>query len=175
MIGRRIAVAVVVVAQVLLLVRGVSADHKEFAFRMFPEASRWRAEVVRVTDDGRIPVDDGWSGYEWADLVRGRGLSHPGVWHHADAGIDNQLAFLDAALDWVAANTPADTETRYLEATVTYRHNGRADRRPSSSAAPAAGEGDRRTAGAAGQFAGAGPGAGADRPDRAAAPAAVPR
>ena len=43
--------------------------------------------------------------------------------HHADAGLDNQLAFLDAALDWVAANTPRDRETRYLEAEVTSWHN----------------------------------------------------
>ena len=43
--------------------------------------------------------------------------------HHADAGLDNQLAFLDAALDWVAGNTPRDTETRYLEAVVTTWHN----------------------------------------------------
>jgi hypothetical protein len=33
------------------------------------------------------------------------------------------LAFLDAALDWVADHTPRDTETRYLEATVTAWHN----------------------------------------------------
>ena len=125
MIGRRVAVAAVVVVQAVLLARGPSSDHKEFAFRMFPEASRWRADVVRVTDDDRVPVADGWFGYEWAELVRGRGLSHPQAWQHADAGIDNQLAFLDAALDWVATHTPRDTETVYLEASVTYRYNGR--------------------------------------------------
>ena len=47
----------------------------------------------------------------------------PAVRHHADAGLDNQLAFLRSALDWVAANTPRDRETRYLEATVTAWHN----------------------------------------------------
>ena len=119
-------VAAVVLVQVALLVRGASADHKEFAFRMFPEASRWRAEIVRVTEDGPVPVGAPWSGYEWATLVRGRGLTHPAGWHHADAGLDNQLAFLESALDWVAANTPADDETLYLEATVTDRYNGRA-------------------------------------------------
>ena len=31
--------------------------------------------------------------------------------------------FLQAAIDWVAANTERDVETRYLEATVTYWHN----------------------------------------------------
>ena len=43
--------------------------------------------------------------------------------HHADAGLDNQLAFLDSALDWVAEHTPRDAETRYLEAAVTTWHN----------------------------------------------------
>ena len=52
-----------------------------------------------------------------------RGLSYPQVRHHADAGLANQLAFLDAALDWVADNTPRDRETRYLEARVTSWHN----------------------------------------------------
>ena len=43
-----------------------------------------------------------------------------------DAGVDNQLEFLAEALDWVAANTPADTETSYLEAEVTTWFNMRA-------------------------------------------------
>jgi hypothetical protein len=91
---------------------------------MFPEASTWRADVVRVTGDGeRVPVSEEWSGYRWDDLVVGRGLSHPEARHHADAGVDNQVAFLQAAIDWVAANTERDVETRYLEATVTYWHN----------------------------------------------------
>ena len=91
---------------------------------MFPEASTWSADVVRVTDDGRrVPIAEPWSGYRWNDLVEGRGLSVLSVRHHADAGLDNQLAFLDAALDWVADNTPRDTETRYLEAVVTTWHN----------------------------------------------------
>jgi hypothetical protein len=79
---------------------------------------------VRVTADGRrIPVTARWSGYRWDELVTSRGLRHPEVRHHADAGLDNQLAFLQAALDWVAAHTPRDRETRRLEATVTYWHN----------------------------------------------------
>jgi hypothetical protein len=41
----------------------------------------------------------------------------------ADTGIDIQLASFEAALDYVASHTPRDTETRYLEATVTYWHN----------------------------------------------------
>jgi hypothetical protein len=56
-------------------------------------------------------------------MVPDRGLRYPSVRHHADAGLANQVAFLDAALDWVAANTPRDRETRYLEARVTSWHN----------------------------------------------------
>jgi hypothetical protein len=117
-------VLAVVLLQLGLVARGYWSDHKEFAFQMFPEASTWRADVVRVTADGRrVPVEVPWSGYRWDDLVSSRGLSYPSVRHHADAGLDNQLAFLDAALDWVADNTPRDRETRYLEARVTAWHN----------------------------------------------------
>jgi hypothetical protein len=122
--GRRVVVVAVVVLQVTFAVRAYFSDHKEFGFQMFPESSTWRAEVVRVTADGRrIPIERPWSGYRWDELVRSRGLRYPSIRHHADAGLDNQLAFLDAALDWVAANTPRDRETRYLEARVTSWHN----------------------------------------------------
>jgi hypothetical protein len=123
-VGRRVVVVAVVGLQIALVARGYWADHKEFAFQMFPESSTWRAEIVRVTADGRrVPIERPWSGYRWDELVQDRGLSSPSLRHHADAGLDNQLAFLDAALDWVASNTPRDDETRYLEATVTSWHN----------------------------------------------------
>jgi hypothetical protein len=128
-VGRRVVVVSVVVLQLALVARGYWSDHKEFAFQMFPESSTWRAEVVRVTTDGvRVPVERPWSGYRWDELVSNRGLRYPSVRHHADAGLANQLAFLDAALDWVADNTPRDRETRYLEATVTSWHNADAPR-----------------------------------------------
>jgi hypothetical protein len=123
-VGRRVVVLAVVVLQLALVARGYWSDHKEFAFQMFPESSTWRAEVVRVTASGRrVPIERPWWGYRWDELVSSRGLSYPSVRHHADAGLANQLAFLEAALDWVAANTPRDRETRYLEATVTSWHN----------------------------------------------------
>jgi hypothetical protein len=121
---RRVVVVAVVGVQLGLVARGYWSDHKEFAFQMFPESSTWRATVVRVTADGRrVPIERPWSGYRWDELVRDRGLSFPSIRHHADAGLDNQLTFLEAALDWVASNTPRDRETRYLEATVTSWHN----------------------------------------------------
>jgi hypothetical protein len=123
-IGRRVALALVVIAQSALVARGYWSAHKEFAFQMFPESSTWQAEIVRVTTDGtRVPVSQPWAGYRWDELVAVRGLGRPELRHHADAGLDNQLAFLDAALDYVADNTPRDDETRYLEATVTTWHN----------------------------------------------------
>lgn len=109
-----------VVIQLAFVVRAYSAPHSEFGYQMFPEASQWRADIVRVTADGTaIPIEQPWAGYEWNQLVQGRGLTSPWRKHHADAGIDNQLEFLDEAMAWVADNTPADPETRYLEATVT--------------------------------------------------------
>ena len=115
----------VVVLQLGFVARGYWSDHKEFAFQMFPESSTWRASVVRVTADGRrVPIERPWAGYRWDELVQDRGLRYPAVRHHADAGLANQLAFLDASLDWVAANTPRDHATRYLEARVTAWHNG---------------------------------------------------
>ena len=123
-VGRRIVVLAVVLLQLAFIARGYSADHKEFAFQMFPESSTWRADVVRVTAHGRrVPVEIPWAGYRWDQLVTERGLSSPSLRRHADAGLDNQLAFLRAALDWVAANTPRDHTTRYLEARVTAWHN----------------------------------------------------
>jgi hypothetical protein len=125
-VARRLVVVGIVLLQLGFVVRAYWAPHKELGFQMFPEASEWQAEVERVTVDGRrVPVDEPWFGYRWSDLVRDRGLRHPGGRQHADAGLDNQLAFLREALDWVAANTPADTETRYLEAEVTTWFNGR--------------------------------------------------
>jgi hypothetical protein len=119
-----VIVVAVVVVQLALIARGYWSDHKEFAFQMFPESSTWRADVVRVTADGRrVPVELPWSGYRWHELVPNRGLPHPYVRHHADAGLENQLAFLEESLDWVAHNTPRDRETQYLEARVTAWHN----------------------------------------------------
>jgi hypothetical protein len=123
-VGRRLVVVAVVVLQLGLVARGYWSDHKEFAFQMFPESSTWRADVVRVTAGGRrVPIERPWSGYRWDELVQSRGLRYPSIRHHADSGLANQLAFLEAALDWVADNTPHDRETRYLEARVTSWHN----------------------------------------------------
>jgi hypothetical protein len=123
-VARRLVVVAVVGLQIAFVARGYWAAHKEFAFQMFPESSTWRADIVRVTADGRrVPISSPWAGYRWDDLVKDRGLSYPAIRHHADAGLENQLAFLESALDWVADNTPRDGETRYLEATVTSWHN----------------------------------------------------
>ena len=121
---RVVAFVTVVVVQLAFVVAGYSSDHKTFAFQMFPEASTWQADVVRVTDDGRrVPVSEPWAGYRWDELVPDSALTYPEVRHHADAGLDNQLAFLRSALNYVADHTPRDHETRYLEARVTAWHN----------------------------------------------------
>ena len=135
---------------------------------MFPEASTWSAEVVRVTDDGRrVPIAEPWSGYRWDELVEGRGLSvlvacattptpaWTTSWRSSTPPSTGS-----------PSNTPRDTETRYLEAVVTAWHNTdepevvvlRSDDRSG------AGMNDRRAARPAGEHAGDGAAAGADRP-----------
>ena len=108
-----------------MIVVAYDSDHKTFGFQMFPESSRWQADIVRVRADGtHVPLADEWE-YRWSDLVRGRGLTNPFVEHHADSGLRNQFALFQGALDWVAQHTPDDTTTAYLEAEVTYTDNGR--------------------------------------------------
>jgi len=122
--SRRWIVVAVVVGQVVLIVAAYDSDYKTFGFQMFPESSRWQAEIVRVDAEGtELSIYDGWE-YRWSDLVRGRGLTNPSVNHHADSGLRNQFGLFQGALNWVGANTPADQTTTYLRATVTYFDNG---------------------------------------------------
>lgn len=120
-------VALVLAAQLVLMVRGYSDPHKLFAFQPFNESSTWSAGIVRVTADGdRIPISEPWpGGYDWDELVGWRVLQHPERQQHAYSGLDATTDFLAEALDWVADHTPDDHETAYLEATVTGFRNTR--------------------------------------------------
>ena len=116
----------VLALQVGFALNGYRDPHKFFAFQPFNESSTWSADIVRVTWDGeRKPVADDWAGYRWNSLVGMPALTGYSRTRHASYGVDATIAFLDDALDWVATNTPADHETRYLEATVTYHRNTR--------------------------------------------------
>lgn len=122
---RRLVIVAVVAAQLTMIVVAYDSDHKTFGFHMFPESSRWQADIFRVDGAGeRVPVNTDWE-YRWSDLVRGRGLTNPFGEHHADSGLRNQFGYFRGALDWVARNSPDDTSTHYLEAVVTYTDNGR--------------------------------------------------
>jgi hypothetical protein len=124
---RRIASVTIVIIQLLVILRAYSAPIDTFGFQMFPESSQWQAEIYRVLRDGtRVDVREPWpGGYRWEDLVDARGLGAPFGVHHADAGLAATVHLLDAALDWVVANTPDDLETVRLVAEVTLIHNGR--------------------------------------------------
>lgn len=118
----------VVAVQVGFALNGYREPHKFFAFQPFNESSTWSAEIVRVTWDGeRIPIEGTWGdgAYEWNTLVDMAALRDPGRLRHAYMGVGATVDFLDDALDWVANHTPADHETRYLEATVTFYENTR--------------------------------------------------
>lgn len=120
-------VAVVLLGHAALLARGYADPHRFFAFQPFNESSTWRADIVRITTDGRrVPIEDPWpGGYDWDELVRWGVLEQPGRMRHAYSGLGASLDFLDDALDWVADHTPDDDETRYLEATIEAYRNTR--------------------------------------------------
>ncbi len=126
-IARRVGAAAILVAQLLLIVRGYSADHAVFGFQMFPASSEWQATIERELANGdRVDVREDWpGGYSWSELVAGYGLGQPFARHHADTGLVSTLHFFSAALEWVAVNTPLDTEAVLLIATVTVWPNGR--------------------------------------------------
>lgn len=122
----------VLLTQAVLVLRSYDDPHNFFGFQPFNESSTWKADVVRVTADGRrIPIDEPWptgsgdDSYDWDDLVGWRVVQHPERMKHAYSGLDASLDFFDEALDWVADHTPADTETLYLEAEVTGFRNTR--------------------------------------------------
>jgi hypothetical protein len=122
----------VLVGQAVLIVRSYDDPHNFFGFQPFNESSTWKADVVRVTTDGRrIPIDEPWpGGYDWDELVGWRVVQHPDRMKHAYSGLDASLDFFAESLDWVADHTPADTETLYLEADVTgFRNTRGPDRR----------------------------------------------
>lgn len=125
-LGARLCFAVVAAGQLYFIHRGDTDPHKHFAFRPFQESDTFRAEIVRVTVDGRrVPVQEPWAGYRWHELVRERGLGHPERLSHASSGARSVIAFLDEALDWVAEHTPRDHDTLHYDAQVTYFHNRR--------------------------------------------------
>ncbi len=125
---RRLVVVAVTAASLFAIVRGYDADTPVLAWRMFPEASTWRAEITRVTLTGeRIDVREAWPGdYRWGALVTDRQWRDPFARRPASYGVDVTLARFAEALDWVAANTPDDTETWYIEARVTTWRNAEA-------------------------------------------------
>ena len=122
----KLFVAGVLAVQVGFAINGYRDPHKFFAFQPFNESSTWTADIVRVNWNGeRLPIDDGWAGYDWDTLVDMAALQGPSRLRHAYMGVGATIDFLDHALDWVAMNTPSDLDTRYLEATVTYYENTR--------------------------------------------------
>ena len=123
----RAFVATVLIGQAVLIVRSYWDPHNFFGFQPFNESSTWRADVVRVTADGRrVPIEDPWpGGYDWDELVGWGVVQEPGRLKHAYSGLDASLDFFAEALDWVADHTPDDPETLYLEAEVTGFRNTR--------------------------------------------------
>lgn len=121
------AVATIVVGQLVVLLFGAFDPAHRFGFQPFNESSTIRADIVRVTVDGRrVPITDPWpGGYEWDALMGWGVLEQPHVRKHAFSSAATVIGYYEEALDWVAGHTPGDHETRYLEATVHVIRNTR--------------------------------------------------
>lgn len=129
-LGAQCFFAAVIGLQLFFVVRAYDDPHHLFGYQPFSESSTWRATILRVTDSGRYDIRNGWAGYHWSQLVRGRGLTTPWVDGSAASGVESQLAFFQQALDWVATHTPNDRSTRYFEAHVrTVRNRGEPETR----------------------------------------------
>ena len=122
-LGAQCFFVAVVGLQLFFVVRAYDDPHSMFGYQPFSESSTWRASIVRVTDHGRFNIRDGWEGYHWNQLVRGRGLTAPWIESSAASGVESQLAFFQQALDWVATHTPRDRTTLFFEAHVRYVQN----------------------------------------------------
>jgi hypothetical protein len=121
--ARALFCALVLSAQLYAVVHAYHDPLKRFGYQPFAESSVYRAQIDAVDRAGRHDsVADGWNGYRWQDLVHER-VGAPFVWRSAPSGIDATLYFLQHALDYVAAHTPRDQRTSYLEARVAYRKN----------------------------------------------------
>jgi len=119
-------VAALLTIQVGFAINGYRDPHKFFAFQPFHESSTWRADIVRVTWDGeRLPVEGGWAGYDWNELVDTAALQHPWRTRHAYIGGRRHYRLPRSGSRLIAANTPDDLDTRFLEATVTSFENTR--------------------------------------------------
>ncbi|CAN5503358.1 hypothetical protein BH09MYX1_BH09MYX1_32580 [soil metagenome] len=110
-----------------------------FGFRMFSESTTITIHLVREIHDASgtvaIPVvAEEWIAHDslgvphrfkWDERVVDPVLSHLDVTMHAAYGAAAQLERIQAALDDVATHIGEDDETCALEATVTFRKNGR--------------------------------------------------
>jgi len=104
-------IVAVLAIQVGFALNGYRDPHKFFAFQPFNESSTWRADIVRVTWDGeRLPVEGGWAGYDWNELVDTAALQHPWRTRHAYMGVGATIDFLDQALD-LSPPTPRTIST----------------------------------------------------------------
>jgi hypothetical protein len=119
----RVFCASVIAAQLYAVVHAYRDPLKRFGYQPFSESTQWQVRIWAVDRAGhKTDVAQGFEGYRWSDLVRVR-VGQPFHLQPASSGIAASLYFLQHALDYVAAHTPRDRRTRYLEADVSFRKN----------------------------------------------------
>jgi hypothetical protein len=138
-VARRVLAVSYLGVVIAAITSGQLAPDHVFGFQMFNESSSLRIRLyreVRARHEIRlVPVTNGtWRArdrekklhtFHWNDRVRTGSIRVLDRFVHASYGLDAQLFRLEAALHDVAANIPADRETRAFVAVVDTLRNGR--------------------------------------------------
>ena len=124
-VGRRVVVLAVVLLQVGFVARAYWSDHKEFGVPDVPRVEhlagrRGAGDRRRPARPGRACPGPATAGRSWCGTA-GSAIRSSATTRTPGSTTSSRSS--DAALDWVAGNTPRDRETRYLEARVTAWHN----------------------------------------------------
>ena len=119
--ARRVGAAAILIVQLLLIIRGYSADHAVFGFQMFPESSEWQATIERELVDGAlVDVRQDWpGGYRWILVLGPAFLVEPGhrlgdVFRVGPLGRDIARVIFGAADDFLGIDTELDGRLEFL-------------------------------------------------------------
>jgi hypothetical protein len=120
--------------QLLLIVRGHFVPSKHFGFWMFPESTHFTATLSRVLPNGKevktkrgiwtVETKYGKVRYKWNTFVNGYRMDALDERQRCKGTFADTVKYYQAALNYVAARIPEDTETQQLIMRIQYRRAG---------------------------------------------------
>lgn len=121
--------------QLFNIVHAYFRDDKRFGFWMFAESSRFKAQLYRElnngkvvkTDNGRwhVRAEDGSSvQINWDQHVQDFRLDNLESYRRAKTGLEITMQYLEHALHYFSNHIPEDQQTRRLVLKVQYRRAG---------------------------------------------------